>query len=65
MSRTVIDLNNGQTLGTSTTREAVDTALREALEHRRRALALTRLRAAVEEGAFELDLIEVKRNRRG
>ncbi|WP_225793626.1 type II toxin-antitoxin system VapB family antitoxin [Streptomyces aculeolatus] len=71
MSRTVIDLDDdlladvAQTLGTSTKKETVNTALREVLENRRRALALTRLRAAAEEGAFELDLLEDKRNYRG
>ncbi|GAA2662502.1 hypothetical protein GCM10010400_21950 [Streptomyces aculeolatus] len=71
VSRTVIDLDDdlladvAQTLGTSTKKETVNTALREVLENRRRALALTRLRAAAEEGAFELDLLEDKRNYRG
>ncbi|WP_246203556.1 type II toxin-antitoxin system VapB family antitoxin [Streptomyces tailanensis] len=48
----------------STKKETVNTALREVLENRRRALALTRLRAAAEEGAFELDLFEDKGNYR-
>jgi Arc/MetJ family transcription regulator len=71
VSRTVIDLDDGlladvaQALGTSTKKETVNTALREVLENRRRALALTRLRAAAEEGAFDLDLLEEKRNYRG
>ncbi|MFD7897382.1 type II toxin-antitoxin system VapB family antitoxin [Streptomyces sp. NPDC059743] len=49
MTRTVIDLDDklvaevAQALGTSTKRETVNTALREVLENRRRALALTRL----------------------
>jgi len=34
--------------------------VREVLESRRRALALTRLRASTEEGAFDLDLFEDK-----
>ncbi|WP_435839871.1 type II toxin-antitoxin system VapB family antitoxin [Streptomyces canus] len=38
--------------------------LREVLENRRRALALTRLRAAAEEGAFDLDVFEDKGNYR-
>jgi Arc/MetJ family transcription regulator len=52
MSRTVIDLDDelvasaAKALGTSTKKETVNTALREVLEIRRRALALTRLRAA-------------------
>lgn len=52
MSRTVIDLDDelladvAQALGTGTKKESVNTALREVLENRRRALGLTRLRAA-------------------
>jgi Arc/MetJ family transcription regulator len=70
MSRTVIDLDDGlvadvaKALGTSTKKETVNTALREVLETRRRALALTRLRNAAAEGAFDLDVLEDKRNRR-
>lgn len=70
MSRTVIDLNDellsevAQALGTSTKKETVNTALREVLENRRRALALTRLRSAAADGAFDLDLLEDKRNYR-
>lgn len=61
MSRTVIDLDDEllaavtQALGTSNKEETVNTALREVLESRRRALALTRLRAAASEGAFGLN----------
>ncbi|MEU7564012.1 type II toxin-antitoxin system VapB family antitoxin [Streptomyces eurythermus] len=51
-------------LGTSTKKETVNTALREVLETRRRALALTRLRASAGEGAFDLDLFEDKGNYR-
>lgn len=70
MSRTVIDLDDqlvadvAKALGTSTKKETVNTALREVLENRRRALALTRLRAAAGEGAFDLDLFEDKGNYR-
>ncbi|MFF3605373.1 type II toxin-antitoxin system VapB family antitoxin [Streptomyces sp. NPDC002463] len=70
MSRTVIDLDDellaevAKALGTGTKKETVNTALREVLENRRRALALTRLRAAAGEGAFDLDLFEDKRNYR-
>ncbi|MEU6140142.1 hypothetical protein ABZ848_07260 [Streptomyces sp. NPDC047081] len=39
---------------------SVNTALREVLENRRRALALTRLRATAEEGAFDFDFFEDK-----
>ncbi|EHR62029.1 type II toxin-antitoxin system VapB family antitoxin [Saccharomonospora cyanea] len=66
MSRTVIDLDDelvadvAQALGTTTKKETVNTALREVLENRRRALALTRLRAAAVEGAFDLDVLEDK-----
>jgi Arc/MetJ family transcription regulator len=50
-ARTVIDLDDelvadvAKALGTSTKNDTVNTALREVLENRRRALALTRLRA--------------------
>ncbi len=70
MSRTVIDLDDdlvaevAQALGTRTKKETVNTALREVLENRRRALAITRLRAAATDGAFDLDLFEDKRNYR-
>jgi Arc/MetJ family transcription regulator len=66
MSRTVIDLDDelvasaAKALGTSTKKETVNTALREVLEIRRRALALTRLRAAAAEGAFDLELFDDK-----
>lgn len=70
MTRTVIDLDDelvadvAKALGTSTKKDTVNTALREVLENRRRALALTRLRAAADEGAFDLTLFEDKRNYR-
>jgi Arc/MetJ family transcription regulator len=70
VTRTVIDLDDdlvadvAKALGTGTKKETVNTALREVLESRRRALALTRLRAAAEEGAFELELLGEKRNYR-
>ena len=70
MSRTVIDLDDGlladvaRVLGTSTKKDTVNTALREVLENRRRALALTRLREAAEDGAFDLELLRDKRNYR-
>ncbi|MFB9708074.1 type II toxin-antitoxin system VapB family antitoxin [Streptosporangium sandarakinum] len=51
-------------LGTGTKGETVDAALREVLENRRRALALTRLRAAAADGAFDLEILEEKTNRR-
>ncbi|WP_407838345.1 type II toxin-antitoxin system VapB family antitoxin [Streptomyces sp. DSM 116496] len=61
MSRTVIELDDelladvARALGTSTTQDTVDTALRAVLENRR-ASALTRLRAAAANGAFDLGL---------
>lgn len=70
MTRTVIDLDDqlvadvAKALGTSTKKETVNTALREVLESRRRALALTRLRAVAAEGAFDLDVLEDKGNYR-
>jgi Arc/MetJ family transcription regulator len=71
MSRTVIDLDDdlvadvARTLGTRTKKETVNTALREVLENRRRALALTRLREAAADGAFDLELLADKENYRG
>jgi Arc/MetJ family transcription regulator len=70
MSRTVIDLDDelvaevARALGTRTKKDTVNTALREVLENRRRAVALTRLREAATEGAFDLDLLDDKRNYR-
>ncbi|MEU6826364.1 type II toxin-antitoxin system VapB family antitoxin [Streptomyces atriruber] len=70
MTRTVIDLDDGlvadvaKALGTSTKKETVNTALREVLENRRRAIAIARLRTAADEGAFDLGLFEDKRNYR-
>ncbi|MEU6739344.1 type II toxin-antitoxin system VapB family antitoxin [Streptosporangium sandarakinum] len=70
MSRTMIDLNDdllaevAEALGTRTKRETVDAALREMPENRRRAPALTRLRAAAADGAFDLEMLEEKANRR-
>jgi Arc/MetJ family transcription regulator len=70
MTRTVIDLdddlvaNVAQALGTRTKKDTVNTALREVLENRRRALALTRLREATSDGAFDLALLADKSNYR-
>jgi Arc/MetJ family transcription regulator len=70
MSRTVIDLDDelvasvAKELGTSTKKDTVNAALREVLENRRRALALTRLRDATTEGAFDLTLLQDKLNYR-
>jgi Arc/MetJ family transcription regulator len=70
VSRTVIDLDDdlvadvSRALGTHTKKETVNAALREVLEYRRRALALTRLRESTDEGAFDLSLFQDKRNYR-
>jgi Arc/MetJ family transcription regulator len=70
MSRTVIDPDDellaavAQALGIGTKKETVNTALREVLETRRRALALTRLRAAAGAGGFDLDVFDDKRDYR-
>jgi Arc/MetJ family transcription regulator len=66
----VIDLDDdlvssvARELGTSTKKDTVNAALREVLQNRRRALALTRLRDAVSDGAFDLALLQDKRNYR-
>ena len=51
-------------LGTRTKKDTVNTALREVLENRRRALALARLREATADGAFDLTLLADKENYR-
>jgi Arc/MetJ family transcription regulator len=53
-----------QALGTSTKKDTVNTALREVLDNRRRALALARPREATADGAFDLALLADKRNYR-
>lgn len=70
MARTVIDLDDqlvadvSKELGTSTKKDTVHAALREVLESRRRAMALTRIQDAVADGAFDLDAFEHKRDYR-
>ena len=70
MARTVIDLDDelltsvARELGTSTKKDTVNAALREVLANRRRAVALTRLREAASEGAFDLGLLQDKQNYR-
>lgn len=70
MARTVVDLDDelvasvAKELGTSTKKDTVNAALREVLENRRRAMALTRLRDATAEGAFDLAVLQDKRNYR-
>jgi Arc/MetJ family transcription regulator len=67
MARTVIDLDDelvasvAQQLGTTTKKDTVNAALREVLEYRRRALALTRLREAANDGAIDQALLQDKR----
>jgi Arc/MetJ family transcription regulator len=67
MARTVIDLDDelvasvAQQLGTTTKKDTVNAALREVLENRRRALALTRLREAASDGAIDLASLQDKR----
>jgi Arc/MetJ family transcription regulator len=66
----VIDLDDdmladvARALGTRTKKDTVNAALREVLENRRRALALTKLREATADGAFDLALLADKRNYR-
>ena len=70
VSRTVIDLDDdmladvARALGTRTKKDTVNAALREVLENRRRALALTKLRQATADGAFDLALLADKENYR-
>ncbi|SDE37011.1 type II toxin-antitoxin system VapB family antitoxin [Glycomyces harbinensis] len=70
MTRTVIDLDDdllaevSKALGTKTKKETVNTALRELLETRRRAMALTRLRELVADGAIDTEFLMDKRNYR-
>jgi Arc/MetJ family transcription regulator len=70
MSRTVIDLDDdmladvAQALGTRTKKDTVNAALREVLESRRRALALTKLREATADCTFDLALLADKENYR-
>ena len=51
-------------LGTRTKKDTVNAALREVLENRRRALALTKLRETTAGGAFDLALLADKANYR-
>jgi Arc/MetJ family transcription regulator len=70
VARTVIDLDDelvasvAKELGTSTKKDTVNAALREVIANRRRAVALTRLREAADEGAFDLSLLHDKENYR-
>ena len=70
MARTVIDLDDellasvARELGTSTKKDTVNAALRQVLETRRRALALTRLRDAATDGAFDLAFLQDKQHYR-
>jgi Arc/MetJ family transcription regulator len=51
-------------LGTSTKKDTVNAAMREVLETRRRAIALTRLRAMVADGAIDSEFLMDKKNYR-
>jgi Arc/MetJ family transcription regulator len=70
MARIVIDLDDelltsvARELGTGTANDTVNAALREVLANGRRAVALTLLRDAANEGAFDLDLLRDKENYR-
>jgi Arc/MetJ family transcription regulator len=70
VARTVIDLDDelmasvAKELGTSTKKDTVNAALREVLANRRRAVALTRLRDAATDGAFDLALLQDKQRYR-
>jgi Arc/MetJ family transcription regulator len=66
----VIDLDDdlmteaARALGTRTKKDTVNQALREVLESRRRAMALTRLREVVADGAIDLEILADKRHYR-
>lgn len=70
MTRTMIDLDDdllaevSKALGTSTKKDTVNSAMREVLETRRRAMALTRLRALVADGAVDSEFLMDKKNYR-
>jgi Arc/MetJ family transcription regulator len=51
-------------VGIRTKKDAVNAALRKVLARRRRALALTKLREATSDGAFDLALLADKKNYR-
>jgi Arc/MetJ family transcription regulator len=51
-------------LGTSTKKDTVNAALREVMASRRRAVALTRLRDAATDGAFDLAVLQDKQRYR-
>jgi Arc/MetJ family transcription regulator len=70
LARTVIDLDDelvasvAKELGTTTKKDTVNEALREVLANRRRAVALTRLRDAANDGAFDLAVLQDKQRYR-
>lgn len=70
VARTVIDLDDellasvAKELGTSTKKDTVHAALQEVIANRRRAMALTRLRDAATDGAFDLALLQDKQRYR-
>jgi Arc/MetJ family transcription regulator len=70
MTRIVIDLDDellasaAEVLGTSTPQDTVDAALHAVLASRQRARALTGLRDAAADGAFDLAVLQGKRSYR-
>lgn len=70
MTRTMIDLDDdlvaevSKALGTKTKKETVNSALKEVLETRRRAMALARLRELVADGAVDVEFLMDKKNYR-
>jgi Arc/MetJ family transcription regulator len=62
--RSSVRANVGKELGTSTKKATVNAALREVMASRRRAVALTRLRDAATDGAFDLAVLRDKQRYR-
>lgn len=68
MTRTLVDLDDdllaevAKALGTRTKKDTVNTAMREVLENRRRALAWQRLQDIAGEGQFD-ELLDKKNHR--
>lgn len=70
MTKMLIDIDEealkeaAEVYGTKTKKDTVNTALRETSENLKRAKALTELREAAQEGAFDLELLMDKKNYR-
>jgi Arc/MetJ family transcription regulator len=64
ISRGAVMTEAARALGTRTKKETVNRALHEVLENRRRAMALTRLREAVADGAIDVEVLADKSNYR-